>query len=358
MLRLRPKEAVSESSSNPNNQDNVQILSSEAKEGVSLFTITCIYKRFSPSTLMVVCLGLGYLLGSSRTGAGLNHTTQFKTPVVPTSDSIETLDATLNSKDDTTSTLSSNQLTIQCPPHRTLTTTNQTYPEFIHSTLQALHFASLEISSNTRPIDYLVKHYDQFPSLPNGFWAEFGVYYGWTLQLAHKELKKQSSFQGILAGFDSFEGLPEKWREDFEKGNFGIKGLYQRVRRKLPQDVELYKGWFQDTIPTFKKKHATMPAAVIHHDGDLFLSTTITLQMLDDRIQPGTHMIFDELIGYPEFEKHEIFALWLWMEQHSGVKLCAMGHMGEIDSGDRRWTSPVVDVDPNTSSAWFQVISF
>ena len=219
MLRLRPKEAVSESSSNQNNQDNVKILSSEAKDGGSLFTITCIYKRFSPSTLMVVCLGLGYLLGSSRTGAGLNHTSaQFKTsPIVPTSDSIETLDATLNSQDDTTSTLSSNQLTIQCPPHRTLTTTNQTYPEFIHSTLQALHFASLEISSNTRPIDYLVKHYDQFPSLPNGFWAEFGVYYGWTLQLAHKELKKQSSFQGILAGFDSFEGLPENGERILKK---------------------------------------------------------------------------------------------------------------------------------------------
>ena len=44
-----------------------------------------------------------------------------------------------------------------------------------------------------------------------------------TLILARKELKKQFSFQGFIAGFDSFEGLPEKWWE----------GLYERVRRKL-----------------------------------------------------------------------------------------------------------------------------
>ena len=50
-------------------------------------------------------------------------------------------------------------------------------------------------------------------------------------------------------GFDSFEGLPEKWRNGFEKGTFNRNGNLPKVNN----NVELIKGWFDDTLPNFIK---------------------------------------------------------------------------------------------------------
>ena len=269
-------------------------------------------------------------------------------------------------------------LEIECPPHRILSlSTNSLFSDFINDTLKVLDLASRDITKHERPIDFLVNHYDRFPSVKNGFWAEFGVWRGTTLLSAYEGLRNQTTFEGTIAGFDSFEGLPEKWRNGFDEGRFGFdtfdglpekwrngtedgrfSDLYTKVRVKLPPEVELYKGWFQDSIPVFKASHSGIPAALIHHDGDLFLSTTVTLQLLNDRIKPGTHMIFDELVGYVDFEKHEILALFLWMTEHVGVTLCAMGHSGRIDGNKPQWKSdPKRDAKPIEQSAWFQVIS-
>ena len=65
-------------------------------------------------------------------------------------------------------------------------------------------------------------------------------------------------------------------------------------------------------------------------------------------------MIFDELIGYEGYEKHEIFALWLWMVQRKAT-LCAMGHMGPITLDDA-WLRPKTDQHGFKQSAWFQVL--
>lgn len=48
-----------------------------------------------------------------------------------------------------------------------------------------------------------------------------------------------------IHGFDSFEGLPEDWSHVL-KGAFGdVKG----VLPNMPDNVLLYKGWFDDTLP-------------------------------------------------------------------------------------------------------------
>jgi hypothetical protein len=246
-----------------------------------------------------------------------------------------------------------------CPPHRTLkiNDTTTSLNNFINATLSALGYASEEVTGEERPISFLARNYDKYPSIKDGFWAEFGVFQGSTLQLAHKELSTSKHFQGTIAGFDSFEGLPEVWRKGFDEGFFAIsERQYDEVRSKLSHDVGLYKGWFQETIPVFKTKYIGVPASVIHHDGDLFISTTITLQLRSDRIWPGTHMIFDELVGYPGFEKHEILALWLWMAEHDAL-LCAMGHAGPVDKSDVAWANPKKDVHPSKQSAWLQVLT-
>uniref|UniRef100_A0A6S8VWD7 Uncharacterized protein n=1 Tax=Chaetoceros debilis TaxID=122233 RepID=A0A6S8VWD7_9STRA len=249
-----------------------------------------------------------------------------------------------------------------CPQERKLYIgEDKSLSEFIEEVLRKLNLATL----NARPIDELSLKFpeisESFQTIQTGFWAEFGVFQGLTLGLAAKELlklpeKKQRSFQGVMAGFDSFQGLPEVWRDGFTKGAFGKrKNLYQTVRSKLPDDVELYKGWFQDTIGSFKKEHPRMPATFIHHDGDLFISAVITFQLLTDRIVPGTHMIFDELIGYPDYEKHEMLALYLWMIDHD-VTLCVRGHKSPILDLEE-FVNVKKDIHAFEQSAWFQVLS-
>jgi hypothetical protein len=92
-----------------------------------------------------------------------------------------------------------------------------------------------------------------------------------------------------------------------------------------PADVELYAGWFEDSISSFLAKHPRMPAAFLHLDADLFSSTIIALSMINNRIVPGTLMCFDELHSYPGYEKHEIRALYLWMKQ-SAAEMCVVAN--------------------------------
>jgi hypothetical protein len=247
-----------------------------------------------------------------------------------------------------------------CPKERRLNVENhKKYDEFVHDLFKAVNASVHE--PYLKPIEEILPMFkdasksDQF--LVNGFWAEFGVFRGNTLKFATDALLQEPVdlriFKGPFAGFDSFEGLPEDWRERFPKGTFRNGDVYKFVRNRLPHEVELYKGWFQDTIGQFKANHANVPAAFIHHDGDLFLSTTITLQLLSDRIVPGTHMIFDELLGYKGYEKHELLALYLWMVDHK-VLLCSMGHKGYIDI--KEYIQPEKEIHQTEQSVWFQVL--
>ena len=82
-------------------------------------------------------------------------------------------------------------------------------------------------------------------ALSEGFWAEFGVYRGASLIHAHRHLKKPATggiggtcrFNGTMAGFDSFEGLPEKWLDTHPLGTFREADLYSRVRNDVPAGI-------------------------------------------------------------------------------------------------------------------------
>lgn len=133
-------------------------------------------------------------------------------------------------------------------------------------------------------------------SIPNGLILEFGVYSGRTVSHI-------ASFDaGKVFGFDSFEGLPEDWRDDFRKGAF--------KRTDLPSvaaNVELVVGWFKDTLPVFLADHPG-PVSFLHVDCDLYLSTQSIFQHLNDRIGPGTVIVFDEYFNYVGWRNHEFKA--------------------------------------------------
>lgn len=126
---------------------------------------------------------------------------------------------------------------------------------------------------------------------PNTLWLEFGVATGDTINYI-------SSFaKNVVIGFDSFEGLPEKWRDGFEKGEFSSNGILPQVN----DNVFLIKGWFEDTLPHFIKNQ-NRKVSFIHIDCDLYSSTQCILHHLKDYMDTDCIIVFDELLNYPGFD--------------------------------------------------------
>ena len=137
------------------------------------------------------------------------------------------------------------------------------------------------------------------PKAPReGLTMEFGVYMGRTLRHIDK-------LRPNAHGFDSFEGLPEAWKGRWVKGSFAVD--------RLPAvgTATLHVGWFDDTLPAFLEDHPLDKVAFLHLDADLYSSTVTVLDLLRDRIQCGTVIVFDEYFNYPGWEDHEHRA---WME--------------------------------------------
>lgn len=126
----------------------------------------------------------------------------------------------------------------------------------------------------------------------NGLFLEFGVYKGDTINYI-------SNFVDKIYGFDSFEGLPEDWREGYPKNHFKLKGL-----PKVNKNVILIKGWFNETIEKFVNNNEES-CAFIHIDCDLYSSTKTIFDCLDKKIKPGTIIIFDEFFNYDGWKNGE-----------------------------------------------------
>ncbi len=142
------------------------------------------------------------------------------------------------------------------------------------------------------------------PAELKGLYCEFGVYKGETVNFI------ASKTQATVHGFDSFEGLPEDWRDGFEKGTFQMNGL-PTVRK----NVNLVKGWFNESLPGWRKANPG-PLAFAHLDADLYSSTQCVLNLLADRIVPGTVLQFDEYFNYPGWQEGEHKAFTEFVAEH------------------------------------------
>lgn len=140
-----------------------------------------------------------------------------------------------------------------------------------------------------------------------GAYCEFGVFAGGTARFIAKLIGKNQ-----LHGFDSFEGLPEPWL-GFDLGT----GAFNRGGRlpKVPSNVTLHKGWFNQTIPPWKAANSGQ-LAFLHIDCDIYSSTKCILDNLGDRIVPGTVIVFDDYFNFPGWEIHEHKAFYEFLESH------------------------------------------
>src|SRR5690606_21917903 len=96
-----------------------------------------------------------------------------------------------------------------------------------------------------------------------GAFMEFGVFKGGTIRRIAKRRPRQ-----VIDGFDSFEGLPEGWLgHNLPKGTFSTEGNLPKV----PGNVALHKGWFDESLPKWLEQNPG-PVAFVHNDSDLYSS--------------------------------------------------------------------------------------
>ncbi len=151
-----------------------------------------------------------------------------------------------------------------------------------------------------------------------GLYCEFGVYRGETLNFI------ASLATGEVHGFDSFEGLPEDWKQGHEKGTFALASLPE-----VQPNVRLHEGWFKDTIPAFREQHPEQ-IAFLHMDADLYSSTRTIFELLGDAIVAGTIIAFDEFFNYPGWCEGEYKAfIEFCRERHVEVHYLGFSRRGE-----------------------------
>ena len=133
----------------------------------------------------------------------------------------------------------------------------------------------------------------------DGLYAEFGVFEGHSINHMARRLQARRI---TIHGFDSFEGLKEDWRGTwYAKGAFDVGGRLPKVLA----NVTLVKGWFDETVPRFLADHPDRPFAFVHVDCDTFETASLVLSLLKDRIVPGTVLVFDEYLGFPNWQNGE-----------------------------------------------------
>jgi hypothetical protein len=138
-------------------------------------------------------------------------------------------------------------------------------------------------------------------------WLEFGVASGRTINYISKFTDNN------VYGFDTFTGLPEKWRDGFEKGSFNMDGEPPNVNK----NVVLIKGRFEETLSNFLKEK-NQKISFLHLDADLYSSTKYVLDTCKSHIDENCVVVFDELVNYPGFDSDngELKAFWDFINEN------------------------------------------
>ena len=140
---------------------------------------------------------------------------------------------------------------------------------------------------------------------PSGVLLEVGVFKGESINLIADDRTRRGDTR-IIHGFDSFEGLEEDWSgEGLAEGFFDQGGTLPPVR----SNVRLHKGWVQDTLAPMLAAEGHPPIGLVHIDTDTYTPARHILEIVAPHLVPGSIIVFDELIGYPNWREHEFKAL-------------------------------------------------
>jgi len=160
-----------------------------------------------------------------------------------------------------------------------------------------------------------------------GDYVEFGVYRGDSVinslkchqefdywlknqKISKEEWRREVANQSPLSKFpkfhclDTFEGMPDndEGAIQFAKNTFNssLDMVIKRVSKenKLSIEVNFYKGLFDKNIDKFNKQLENRKIAIANIDCDLKESTTDALNMIQDKIDIGTVLLFDDYYSF------------------------------------------------------------
>jgi hypothetical protein len=147
----------------------------------------------------------------------------------------------------------------------------------------------------------------------SGLFLEFGVHTGKSINYIAERTAQ------TVHGFDSFDGLPEFWRDGYPQGKFALAPKSEDSTRNLPKvrsNVELHVGWFKDTLQPFVAKHPGK-VSFIHVDCDLYSSAQTIFRELGEQIGSGTVLVFDEYFNFPFWQEYEHKAFREFLQERS-----------------------------------------
>lgn len=139
-------------------------------------------------------------------------------------------------------------------------------------------------------------------SIPEGLVCEFGVCTGSSTNLMARNLSAREIY-----GFDSFEGFPTDWIIGDVRVPKEMLAIDQSKLNFEP-NVRLVKGFFDQSLPQFMKGRDDK-VALMHIDCDTYDSTKDILSNTRNRLQVGSIIVFDEILGDMGLE-NEMLALW------------------------------------------------
>lgn len=190
------------------------------------------------------------------------------------------------------------------------------YEGFLDSLLGALRARPLGTPSLAFALAELTAGLDR-----DSLWLEFGVWMGGSLSMIGRRSRELGRPRKVF-GFDSFQGLPENWRNSTlgeawqkrwtAKGSFDLGGHAPDLLVDTDA-VDFVVGWFNESLPLFLDREAG-PVTFVHIDSDLYSSAALVLGLLTPRLVPGAVLVFDELVNYPGFRGGEARALYEWLE--------------------------------------------
>jgi hypothetical protein len=95
---------------------------------------------------------------------------------------------------------------------------------------------------------------------------------------------------------------------------------------EMPANVELVKGWFDETLPRFLEAHPE-PVSFVHLDCDIYASSKTVLDCLEPRFVPGSQIVLDDFMLEPgwQHEEHRAFFEFIertgWRFEYTGYAL-------------------------------------
>jgi O-methyltransferase len=161
----------------------------------------------------------------------------------------------------------------------------------------------------------------------SGDYLEFGVFKGASLLHAQKRADDLGLRPMRFIGFDSFQGLPpepDQRKEMFYEGQYSC--TEDQVRTWLSQHgadwnrLVLVPGFYEDTLTSRKKTELGLTkCAVAMLDCDIYSSTKIALEWLDEVIEPGSIVILDDWDAYGDDEQSWLDGQRRAMKEHESA---------------------------------------